>query len=233
MSKTIKWEHVRELEQYFSEIKHLKTLSKEEERCLGIKIKQGDKNALNKLVKHNLKFVVTIAKRYRDRGVPFEDLISEGNMGLYHAAEKYDGTRETKFITYAVWWIKNSINEIIKDYSCKNEVNVDDFVFENKKNIEYHNELINEEFEEELSAIQSRKHSIEELLRCLQEREKKIVIMFYGLNGTKEMNLDEIGQNMSLSMERVRQIKDVALIKLKTNVLMMDSDSFNEFKDLC
>lgn len=154
-------------------------------------------------------------------------------MGLYHAAEKYDGRRETKFITYAVWWIKNSINEIIKDYASNNEINVDDFIFDKKKSVEYHQELINEEFEEELNNIQSRNDSVEELLKCLQERERKIVTMFFGLKGTKEMNLDEIGQSMSLSMERVRQIKDVALIKLKSNVLMMNNDFFKEIKELC
>lgn len=233
MPRTIKWEYVKELDKYFSDIKHFKTLSRQEERALGMKIQRGDKSALNKLVNHNLKFVVSIAKKYRDRGVPFEDLISEGNMGLYHAAEKYDGRRETKFITYAVWWIKNSINEIIKDYASNNEINVDDFIFDKKKSIEYHQELINEEFEEELNNIQSRNDSVEELLKCLQERERKIVTMFFGLKGTKEMNLDEIGQSMSLSMERVRQIKDVALIKLKSNVLMMNNDFFKEIKELC
>lgn len=233
MPRTIKWEYVKELDKYFSDIKHFKTLSRQEERALGMKIQRGDKSALNKLVNHNLKFVVSIAKKYRDRGVPFEDLISEGNMGLYHAAEKYDGSRETKFITYAVWWIKNSINEIIKDYASNNEINVDDFIFDKKKSVEYHQELINEEFEEELNNIQSRNDSVEELLKCLQERERKIVTMFFGLKGTKEMNLDEIGQSMSLSMERVRQIKDVALIKLKSNVLMMNNDFFKEIKELC
>lgn len=233
MPRTIKWEYVKELDKYFSDIKHFKTLSRQEERALGMKIQRGDKSALNKLVNHNLKFVVSIAKKYRDRGVPFEDLISEGNMGLYHAAEKYDGHRETKFITYAVWWIKNSINEIIKDYASNNEINVDDFIFDKKKSVEYHQELINEEFEEELNNIQSRNDSVEELLKCLQERERKIVTMFFGLKGTKEMNLDEIGQSMSLSMERVRQIKDVALIKLKSNVLMMNNDFFKEIKELC
>lgn len=233
MPRAIKWEYVKELDKYFSDIKHFKTLSRQEERALGMKIQRGDKSALNKLVNHNLKFVVSIAKKYRDRGVPFEDLISEGNMGLYHAAEKYDGRRETKFITYAVWWIKNSINEIIKDYASNNEINVDDFIFDKKKSVEYHQELINEEFEEELNNIQSRNDSVEELLKCLQERERKIVTMFFGLKGTKEMNLDEIGQSMSLSMERVRQIKDVALIKLKSNVLMMNNDFFKEIKELC
>lgn len=232
MSKTIKWEYIKELDQYFSDIKHFKSLSRREERELGNRIKEGDKEALNKLVQHNLKFVVSMAKHYRDRGVPFEDLISEGNMGLYHAAEKYDGTRETRFITYAVWWIKNSLNECIKKNNYSNEVDVDDLLYGKIKDDTFKSEIINEKFEEQLNDIQSRNAGVNELMECLQERERKVVTMFFGLNGEKEMNLDEIGQNMSLSMERVRQIKDVALIKLKTNVLMMDTDMIRELKEL-
>lgn len=232
MSRTIKWEYIKELDQYFSDIKHFKSLSRREERELGNRIKQGDKEALNKLVQHNLKFVVSMAKHYRDRGVPFEDLISEGNMGLYHAAEKYDGTRETRFITYAVWWIKNSLNECIKKNNYSNEVDVDDLLHGKIKDDTFKSEIINEKFEEQLNDIQSRNAGVNELMECLQERERKVVTMFFGLDGEKEMNLDEIGQSMSLSMERVRQIKDVALIKLKTNVLMMDNDMIQELKEL-
>ena len=232
MSRTIKWEYIKELNQYFSEIKHFKTLSREEERELGVRISQGDREALNKLVQHNLKFVVSMAKNYRDKGVPFEDLISEGNLGLYHAAEKYDGKRETRFITYAVWWIKNSLNECIKKSNKINETDIDTFLYSKNKNESFRSEIINEKFEERLNDIQSRNASVNELMECLQERERNVVAMFFGLDGKKEMNLDEIGQVMSLSMERVRQIKDVALIKLKTNVMLMDCDTIRELKEL-
>lgn len=232
MSRIIKWEYIKELDQYFSDIKHFKSLSRKEERELGMRIKQGDKDALNKLVMHNLKFVVSMAKNYRDKGVPFEDLISEGNMGLYHAAEKYDGSRSTRFITYAVWWIKNSFNECIKRNNGFNETDVDDYIKGRKINDTFKSEIINEDFEERLNDMQSRNTSVEELMECLQERERKVVTMFFGLNGEMEMNLDEIGKSLSISMERVRQIKDVALIKLKTNVLMMDSSAMQELKDL-
>lgn len=232
MSKTIKWEYIKELDQYFADIKHFKSLSRKEERELGVRIKQGDKEALNKLVQHNLKFVVSMAKKYRDKGVPFEDLISEGNLGLYHAAEKYDGSRETRFITYAVWWIKNSFNECIKRNDRINEMDIDDFLWGKNKSDTFRTEIINERFEEQLNDIQSRNASINELMECLQERERKVVAMFFGLDGKKEMNLDEIGQDMNLSMERVRQIKDVALIKLKTNVLLMNSDEIQELREL-
>ena len=172
-----------------------------------------------------------MAKNYRDKGVPFEDLISEGNLGLYHAAEKYDGKRETRFITYAVWWIKNSLNECIKKSNKINETDIDTLLYGKNKNETFRSEIINEKFEERLNDIQSRNASVNELMECLQERERNVVAMFFGLDGRKEMNLDEIGQVMSLSMERVRQIKDVALIKLKTNVMLMDCDAIRELKE--
>lgn len=226
------FEHIVELDSYFNEIKHYHSLSREEERVLSQKIKRGDKNALNKLVAHNLKFVVNIAKKYRDRGVPFSDLISEGNMGLIHAAEKFDGEKNIKFISYAIWWIKNSILECIEKYAVKNETTSDDYTFINCTNALNESELINEEFESQLLDIQSRQDSINVLMNCLKEREKKILILFYGLNGGKEMTLDEVGSEMNLTMERVRQIKDSAINKLKCEVLSLDSNEFNELKAL-
>lgn len=231
MSKTKNVEYVRDITQYFSEIKHIKSLSIREERELGARIKMGDKEAVNTLVKHNLKFVVNIAKNYRDRGIPFEDLISEGNLGLIHAAGRYDGTRKTRFITYAVWWIRSYINEIIKK-TPTDEIGVDDYIFDKKYHYEKQTDFINEEFENNLTLLSDRNASVEELLDCLQDRERQIIKMFYGLNGSKEMNLDEIGKDMNLSNERIRQIKDVALIKIKTNVLMKDSSTIKELREL-
>lgn len=231
MPKTNKIEFVRDITQYFSEIKPIKSLSIREEKELGARIKMGDKEAINKLVKHNLKFVVSIAKKYRGRGVPFEDLISEGNIGLIHAAEKFDGTKNTRFITYAVWWVKSYITELIKK-TPTDEVDVEEYVFDKKNHFEKQTEYINEEFENKLVMLSDRNASVEELLECLQDRERKIIKMFYGLDGLKEMNLDEIGQDMNLSNERIRQIKDIALIKLKTNVLMQDSATIKELRGL-
>lgn len=231
MPKRNNIEFVRDITQYFSEIKPIKSLSIREERELGARIKMGDKEAVNKLVKHNLKFVVSIAKKYRDRGVPFEDLISEGNMGLIHAAEKFDGSKNARFITYAVWWVKSYITELIKK-TPTDEVDVEEYVFDNKNHFEKQTEYINEEFENNLLLLSDRNASVEELLECLQDRERKIIKMFYGLDGLKEMNLDEIGQDMNLSNERIRQIKDIALIKLKTNVLMKDSATIKELREL-
>lgn len=231
MSKKKNYDYVKDITQYFAEIKPIKSLSIRQERELGERIKLGDKEALDKLIKHNLKFVVKIAKGYRDRGVPFEDLISEGNLGLIHAAKKYDGTKNVRFITYAVWWIRVYINEFIKKAPV-DELNVEEYVFDQKEHFEKQSEFINEEFENNMSLLSDRNASVEELLDCLQERERKIIKMFYGLDGLKEMNLDEIGKDMNLSNERIRQIKDVALIKIKTNVLLKDSSYIKELNDL-
>jgi RNA polymerase primary sigma factor len=231
MLRTNNFEYVNDIAQYFSEIKHIKPLSLQEEIELGEKIKLGNKNALNKLVEHNLRFVVSIAKKYRNSGLPFNDIISEGNMGLIHAAKKYDGSKNTRFISYAVWWIKYYITEAIKKTSVE-KLDVDDYVFDRKDHFEKQTDFINEEFENELVLLQDRNASVDELLNCLQERERKILVMFYGLNGGKEMNLDEIGEVMNVSNERIRQLKDIALIKLKTNVLMKDHTAIKELQDL-
>lgn len=228
----LNYEHIEELDQYFEEIKKYRSLTRKEEKELAKKIKDGSKVALNKLVTHNLKFVVNFAKKYRNRGVPFSDLIAEGNMGLIRAAEKFDGEKDNKFISYAVWWVKNSILECINKYAVANEVKSDDYVFVNCSNVITDDNLINEEFENNLVDMQSRQSSISELMECLKDRERKILTLFYGLNGGKEMTLDEVGQEMNLTMERVRQIKDDAINKLRCEVLTLDSEDFKTLKSL-
>ena len=142
--KRIGYEHIEELDSYFNEIQSIRRLTSEEEKELSKKIQKGDKNALNKLVYHNLRFVVNIAKNYRDRGVPFADIISEGNLGLIRAASKFDGEKNVKFISYAVWWIKNSINECIETYNRNKEsISYEDYVFNNHSEIKYQFDLVN------------------------------------------------------------------------------------------
>lgn len=231
--KNIGYEHIEELDSYFNEIQNIRRLTSKEEKILSIKIQEGNKNALNKLVYHNLRFVVNIAKNYRDRGVPFADLISEGNLGLIRAASKFDGDKNVKFISYAVWWIKNSINECIETYNRNKEsISYEDYVFDNHSKIKYQFDLVNEDFENKINDIQSRKDTIDALLKCLHEREIKILTLFYGLGDGKEMTLDEVGKEMNLTNERVRQIKDGALTKLKCNVLTYSDDEIETFKSL-
>jgi RNA polymerase primary sigma factor len=233
MNRTQKFEKLDEIDSYFDDIKKYRPLSSREEKELAVKIKKGDKAALDKLVNANLKFVVNYAKQYRKSGVPFSDLISEGNIGLIKAAEKFDETKGVKFISYAVWWIRNSIQECIDRYLGNiEEVNADNYMFDNCKSSEYDysSQLVNNEFEEELNNIQSREATISELMKTLKKREIKILSLYFGLYDGKEMTLDEIGQEMDLTKERVRQIKDKALVKLKVNALA--SDEFYTFKEL-
>ena len=229
--KNLGYEHVQELSTYFNDIQNIRRLTRREEQILSEKIQKGDEQALNKLVYHNLRFVVNIAKNYRNSNVPFADIISEGNLGLIRAAHKFDSTKGVKFISYAVWWIKNSINECIEKYNRNNEtLSYDDYTINKCTDLDHKFEQINEDFEEKINNIQSRKDAIESLMKCLHEREIKILTLFFGLNGGREMTLEEVGKEMCLTNERVRQIKDSALSKLKCEVLTYTDDEIDTFR---
>ena len=229
--KNIGYEHVQELSTYFNDIQNIRRLTRREEQILSEKIQKGDEQALNKLVYHNLRFVVNIAKNYRNSNVPFADIISEGNLGLIRAAHKFDSTKGVKFISYAVGWMKNSINECIEKYNRDNEtLSYDDYTINKCTDLDNKFEQINEDFEEKINNIQSRKDAIESLMKCLHEREIKILTLFFGLNGGKEMTLEEVGKEMCLTNERVRQIKDGALSKLKCEVLTYTDDEIDTFR---
>ena len=229
--KNLGYEHVQELSTYFNDIQNIRRLTRREEQILSEKIQKGDEQALNKLVYHNLRFVVNIAKNYRNNNVPFADIISEGNLGLIRAAHKFDSTKGVKFISYAVWWIKNSINECIEKYNRDNEtLSYDDYTINKCTDLDHKFEQINEDFEEKINNIQSRKDAIESLMKCLHEREIKILTLFFGLNGSREMTLEEVGKEMCLTNERVRQIKDSALSKLKCEVLTYTDDEIDTFR---
>ena len=229
--KNLGYEHVQELTTYFNDIQNIRRLTRREEQILSEKIQKGDEQALNKLVYHNLRFVVNIAKNYRNSNVPFADIISEGNLGLIRAAHKFDSTKGVKFISYAVWWIKNSINECIEKYNRDNEtLSYDDYTINKCTDLDHKFEQINEDFEEKINNIQSRKDAIESLMKCLHEREIKILTLFFGLNGGREMTLEEVGKEMCLTNERVRQIKDSALSKLKCEVLTYTDDEIDTFR---
>lgn len=234
LNEVKKYEYIQELDSYFEDVKkYNKRLTREEEKELAYRIKKGDKEALDKLVKHNLRFVVSIAKKYRSKtDVSFSDLISEGNIGLIKAAQKFDPTRNIKFSSYAVWWIKASIKECIDEYKGNFECNVlDDYQIINLADNNECQDTINDEFEREMSNLQSRQSAIEDLVKCLEEREKKIIMLFYGLGTNEnEKNLEEISKEMSLTKERVRQIKDCALIKMKCEAL--SSDEFETYREL-
>lgn len=226
--------YVEGLQPYFKSIKNSKGLSREKEAELGKRIQEGDKSAINELVEANLQFVVRTAKQYSNSGVPLEDLISEGNFGLYKAAEKFDYTKGKKFITYAVWWIKSYIQDAIKQYKgSSDEVSIEEYMKfgdYGEETYEESAEIVNNEYEEKLTDIQSRGMAVDELMECLQDRENKILSLYFGLHGEKQMNLKEISEEMNISSERVRQIVNTSITKLKANAL--GGEHFDEFKDL-
>lgn len=229
-----KFEYIEELDTYFEEVKkYKKRLTRQQEHDLAVRIQAGDESAIDVLVKHNLRFVISIAKKYRNMtDVSFADLISEGNLGLIKAARKFDPNKNIKFSSYAVWWIRASINECINNYKDKIEYNaVDDRQIINLTEKDSIYDDVNEEFEKKMNNLQSRKSAIEDLVKCLEERERKIIMLFFGLGETeKEMNLEEISKEMSLTKERVRQIKDTALVKLKCEALC--SPEYEIYKQL-
>ena len=219
------------VETYFNEIRKFKPLKKSEEVELTNRIKCGDESAKKKLIESNLKFVVSIAKKYCNGDMPFEDIISEGNLGLIRAAEKYDASVGNKFITYAVWWIKAYINNYIEGYNrfrdADNEfrkVAYTDDGYEYGYDFEYEQEMadINDEFDRNMMDTRYKEDAIEGIMSSLENRERRILELYFGLDGKKSLTLNEIGAEMNLSGERVRQIMDKAIVKLKCGALMND-----------
>lgn len=258
------------LDKYLQEIGHEELISPEEEVELAQRIRQGDERALERLTRANLRFVVSVAKQYQNQGLSLSDLINEGNLGLIKAAEKFDETRGFKFISYAVWWIRQSILQAIAEQSrivrvplnqvgSVNKINkvLNSFEQENERrpNINEIAEEVNlpeEKIREALKVstkrismdepfsdddsnslldilpnndtpntdnelvLQSLREEIDRALNTLNERERNIVEAFFGI-GQPEMTLEEIGDKFGLTRERVRQIKEKAIRRLRHN----------------
>jgi len=232
MNEEVKfYERIEELDVYFRDLKRCKPMTKDEEFRTFEKFHNGDRKSYEKIITSNLKFVVSIAKRYRKYGVNFADLISEGNFGLIKAVGNFDEKKGIRFISYAVWWIKAYIQEYINSVINNNIIDFEGLNYNNVDNeYEENSNIINNEFEDEMINTQSRDTSLTELMECLEKREQEILILYFGLYGNKESTLDEIGDEMNLTKERVRQIKDKALVKMKTNALM--SEEFDTFCSL-
>lgn len=223
---------------YYNELTKYKPLTKSREKRLLRLCKKGNIKAQNEIIESNLKFVFDIARHYTGRGVPISDLISEGNMGLLKAIDKFDETKDVKFISYAVWWIRQYMLDSIRKKKLLNIVEIensetntslessisddeDEIVGNNDK--AFSNEI--EEYKRELS--QSQKEIIKKLLNCLNKREREIIESYYGINDKEELNLSEIGEKFGLTSERVRQIKLSAFKKLRTSMMM-----YKDFEEL-
>lgn len=258
------------LDKYLQEIGHEELISVEEEVELAQRIKKGDRKALEKLTRANLRFVVSVAKQYQNQGLSLPDLINEGNVGLIKAAEKFDETRGFKFISYAVWWIRQSILQAIAEQSrivrlplnqvgSVNKINrvLNKFEQEHERrpsideiadNVDIPHEKIEEAMKvnsrhvsvdapfaegednslldvlpnndspmaDKKLVMESLREEINRALQTLNERERNIIEAFFGIN-QQEMTLEEIGDKYGLTRERVRQIKEKAIRRLRHN----------------
>ncbi len=257
------------LDKYLQEIGKVELITAEEEVLLAQKIKQGDRLALEKLTKANLRFVVSVSKQYQNQGLSLPDLINEGNLGLIKAAQRFDETRGFKFISYAVWWIRQSIlqalaeqsrivrlplnkigaiNKINKAYAkleqqferepnhdeiadlleCS-EQEVKDSVKNSGRHVSMDAPLIQDEDNNMYDVLRndegitpetellydSLRKEIDRAVSTLTPREADVVKLYFGLNGGHPMTLEEIGEKFDLTRERVRQIKEKAIRRLK------------------
>lgn len=270
ITKQITNRETASLDMYLQDIGRVELITAEEEVALAQKIKMGDQRALDKLVKANLRFVVSVSKQYQNQGLSLPDLINEGNMGLIKAAQRFDETRGFKFISYAVWWIRQSILQALAEQSRIVRLPLNKIGAINKINktvAKLEQELEREPVAEEISEIldmlpediretmknQSRHMSmdaplgnmedvgsmyelmenqheatpdnsllidslrseINRALTALTSREADVVRLYYGLSGGHSHSLEEIGEKFDLTRERVRQIKEKAVRRLK------------------
>ena len=239
ITKSITNRESASLDKYLQEIGKEDLITVEEEVELAQRIRKGDQKALEKLTRANLRFVVSVAKQYQNQGLSLPDLINEGNLGLIKAAEKFDETRGFKFISYAVWWIRQSILQALAEQSRIVRLPLNQVGSLNKINkafsrFEQENERrpSPEELADSLDLpaekvadtlrVSGRHISVdapfvegeERALSTLTERERDIIKLFFGIN-TQEMTLEEIGEKFGLTRERVRQIKEKAIRRLR------------------
>ena len=270
ISKSITNRNSQSLEKYLQEIGKEDLVSTDEEVELAQRIRQGDQKALDKLTRANLRFVVSVAKQYQNQGLSLPDLIDEGNLGLIKAAKKFDETRGFKFISYAVWWIRQSILQAIAEQSrivrlplnqvgsvnkINRELNKFEQEHERRPSVDEIADRINlpEDKIEEAMKVNNRhvsmdapfvdgednslldvladndmpmadkalvqeslRKEIDRAIELLNDREQKVVRAFFGI-GSPEMTLEEIGEKYNLTRERVRQIKEKAIRRLRHN----------------
>jgi RNA polymerase primary sigma factor len=272
ITKSITNRESASLEKYLQEIGRVPLISPDEEGHLTTLIKNGDKNAADRLVKANLRFVVSVAKQYQGQGLSLPDLINEGNIGLIKSVDRFDNTRGFKFISFAVWWIRQSIIKAIADNSRMIRLPLNRVVLTNRiqktssvleqelgrapsveelgealemgsdevafylgmkdKHVSLDNPFSEEEVgtlldtlenhnaigsDARLCHTESLNKEISRSLETLSERQKKMICFFYGIGVDHPLSLEDIGQRFDVTPERVRQIKDKAITKLRAN----------------
>jgi len=260
----------KSLDLYLKEINNTPLLTREQEKELAKRIRKGDEHALHELVKANLRFVVSIAKQYVNQGLSLADLINEGNLGLIKAAHRFDEKRGYKFISYAVWWIRQAmlqalaeqsrivrlplnragtlyrigkaareldqelgrnpeVEEIAEKLNLPQDEVRDTMQIANShlsldasfNNDEDENSLIDyladedQESPDEMTYTNALSEDMQKALSTLTERERTILTLYYGLNSEEPLTLEEIGNRMNLTRERIRQIKEKAIMRLR------------------
>ncbi len=270
ITKSITNRESQSLEKYLQEIGKVDLITPEEEVELAIRIKQGDRDALERLTNANLRFVVSVAKQYQNQGLTLSDLINEGNLGLIKAAQRFDETRGFKFISYAVWWIRQSILQALAEQSRIVRLPLNKVGLSNKIHKTF--ATLEQEFERapspdelaetlqvrrsevvanlgrssrhvsmdapfqsgednslldvmecknmasadtKLTYFESLKKEIARSLQTLPERQKRIIELFFGIGLENPMSLEDIGLEFGLTRERVRQVKDKGIAKLR------------------
>jgi RNA polymerase primary sigma factor len=270
ITKSITNRESQSLEKYLQEIGKVELITPEEEVRLAAMIRQGDQVALDRLTKANLRFVVSVAKQYQNQGLSLPDLINEGNFGLIKAAQRFDETRGFKFISYAVWWIRQSILQALAEQSRivrlpLNKVGLTNRIqkafstleqqFEREPSAEELADMLEMDLDEvtatlglssrhlsmdsplsegedgtlidvlensnadktdgQLEHTESLKMEIDRSLKTLTDRQKEVICYFFGIGVDHPMSLEDIGEKFNLTRERVRQIKDKAITKLR------------------
>ena len=217
---------------YLKEIGGFKPLTKKDEMKLWKRLKKNpeDSDAKNKLITSNLKFVVSVANSYKGRGLSLSDLVAEGNMGLLKAYTKFNPKVDVKFISYSVYWIRQSILEALEkrngingeelplDYE-KQEENVDEDYLEADNTPNLVNEFVEDNADGEMERINKQRQALNMLFDGLTEREKNIIVRYFGLGKNKAETLEEIGNTLNLTKERVRQIKEDGMKKLRSHAV--------------
>jgi len=225
------------LRTYYKDLKKRKPITREKERRLLLKCKKGNLKARNELLEANLRFVFDTAKKYSGHGVSMPDLVSEGNIGLMKAIEKFDIDRDVKFISYAVWWIRQAMIDAIKksnkmtfveiERGSNNDIYLEGSIYDEEDDIELVDEsdsltmcktYTNEEDIQHREASEYHKSILGNAIRTLNNRERDIIENYYGINGHAEHTLASIGKKYHLSCERVRQIKLRAMSKLQASI---------------
>lgn len=218
-------EHEKSVATYFEDVADCNPLSKEEELELWRDYKyNGNMAAKDKLITANLKFVASVAKKYQGLGLSYADLIAEGNVGLIKAFDKFDGERGYKFISYSVWWIRQSILEALEKRNASDD---EDLPLDYEKPLEtdddnYSTELSDDKYISDTygrSAELEREEAIKFLMDYLNNRERNIITKYYGLDGNKPKTLEEIGMEYGLTKERIRQIKNQSFKKMRSIAL--------------